>query len=101
MSPGVSPLDISLRGLPKSLHRRYMNTAVRITPATFAGAFRLFQHQVETDEDSPGPFRDFQSGLACSMEHYKEWLYLEARRRLRVDHSALGDRITWRRYKRP
>ena len=57
----------------------------RISPSTFAQVFRRFKRQVELDEDSPGPFEDFQSGLARSMEHYKEWLYLEARRRLDVD----------------
>jgi hypothetical protein len=61
-----------------------MKTAVSINPSTFAKVFQRFQRQVELDERSPGPFRDFQSGLAHSMEHYKEWLYLEARRRLDV-----------------
>jgi len=60
-------------------------STVHISPATFAQVFRRFQQQVEHDEDSAGPFRDFQSGLAYLMEHYKEWLYLEARRRLNVE----------------
>lgn len=62
-----------------------MSAAVHITPSTFARVFRRFQRQVELAENSPGPFVNFQSGLAYSMEHYKEWLYLEARRRLNVE----------------
>lgn len=63
-----------------------MSKTVSINPATFAKAFRQFERQVEADERSPGPFCDFQSGLAYSMEHYKECLYLEARRRLGVEN---------------
>jgi hypothetical protein len=61
-----------------------MSHAIHISPSIFAHVFRRFQRQVEHAEHSPGPFRDFQSGLAYSMEQYKEWLYLEARRRLHV-----------------
>lgn len=62
-----------------------MSHTIRISPSTFAQVFRRFQRQIELDEDSPGQFHDFQSGLAFSMEHYKEWLYFEARRRLNVE----------------
>lgn len=62
-----------------------MIQSIRINPSIFAQAFRRFQTQVEQAEESPGAFHDFQSGLAYSMEHYKEWLYLEARRRLAVE----------------
>lgn len=61
-----------------------MSNVIHISPSIFAHVFRRFQRQVEHAEHSPGPFRDFQSGLAYSMEQYKEWLYLEARRRLHV-----------------
>ncbi|MFO1440072.1 MAG: DUF3883 domain-containing protein [Verrucomicrobiaceae bacterium] len=62
-----------------------MITRIHISPSVFAQAFLRFQAQVEQAEESSGAFRDFQSGLAYSMEHYKEWLYLEARRRLSVE----------------
>lgn len=61
-----------------------MNAVVHITPSTFAQAFQRFLRQVEYAEESPGPFHDFQSGLAHEMERYKEWLYFEARHRLNV-----------------
>src|SRR4051812_31963114 len=54
----------------------------RISPSTFAAAYDRFTRAVETYPYSPGPFVDFQSGLAADWEHYKEWLYLEARRQL-------------------
>ena len=54
----------------------------RISPATFAAAYDRFTRAVEAYPYSPGPFIDFQSGLAADGEHYKEWLYLEARRQL-------------------
>lgn len=66
-------------------NRRTMSHTIRISPSTFAQVFRRFKRQVEHDEESPGQFHDFQSGLARSMEHYKEWLYLEARRRLNAE----------------
>lgn len=62
-----------------------MSNSVRISPTTFAAVFRRFQQAVERDKKSPGPFRDFQSGLAYAEEHYKEWLYHEAGRRLNLE----------------
>src|ERR1035438_3994618 len=61
-----------------------MHTTIQIRPSTFAITYQRFQHCVESHKDSPGPFQDFQSGLAYDWEHYKEWLYLEARRLLEV-----------------
>ena len=62
-----------------------MTPSVSITSSTFAAVFHRFLRQVELAEESPGPFHDFQSGLAHSMERYKEWLYFEARHRLNVE----------------
>lgn len=62
-----------------------MNSDSNILPSTFAQVFHRFLRQVELAEESPGPFHDFQSGLAHSMERYKEWLYFEARHRLNVE----------------
>lgn len=62
-----------------------MRTLISISPAIFAQIFRRFLTQVEIDQRGFGPFKSFQSGLACWMEQYKEWLYFEARRRLNIE----------------
>lgn len=55
-----------------------------ISPSSFAVVFSGFLRGVEAYKNSPGPFVDFQSGLAASKEGFKEWLYFEGRRRLDV-----------------
>lgn len=67
-----------------------MNPEIHISSTNFSTVFRRFERQVEFAKTSQGPFKDFQSGLAYSMEHYKEWLYLEARRRLRAEDWKKG-----------
>ena len=62
-----------------------MNKPIVISAPIFAKIFRRFEHQVEFAKNSQGSFKDFQSGLAYRMEHYKEWLYFEARRRLKAE----------------
>jgi hypothetical protein len=62
-----------------------MHAPIVISSPTFAMVFCRFELQVEFAKNSQGPFQDFQSGLAYTMEHYKEWLYLEARRRLKAE----------------
>src|SRR5437879_5230647 len=58
------------------------NEKSNISPATFDSVFQRFREAVVAYPGSGGPFTDFQSGLAEKWEHYKEWLYLEARRLL-------------------
>lgn len=59
-----------------------MESNITISSSSFAIAFTSFQHGVEKYPKSPGPFVDFQSGLAAEWEGYKEWLYYEGRRLL-------------------
>jgi hypothetical protein len=61
-----------------------MNPNIMISASGFAVAFTSFQRGVEEHASSPGPFVDFQSGLAADWEGYKEWLYYEGRRLLDV-----------------
>jgi hypothetical protein len=55
-----------------------------ISPARFAFVFERFLEAVALYSPLDGPFTNFQMGLAGKWENYKDWLYLEARRRLKV-----------------
>jgi hypothetical protein len=64
-----------------------------ISPARFAFVFERFREAVVAHSPSDGPFSDFQTGLAGRWENYKDWLYLEARRRLNASSwkkNAIG-----------
>jgi len=66
---------------------------VNISRATFATAFQRLERAVDVYTGSKHPFNFQPGGLAYEWEHYKEWVYYEAQRRLDVaswKRSAVG-----------